>query len=148
MYKVGFGSVYGDFWLGNDLLHKVTSTTPHELLIHLYLITNREVFARYERFMIANEQERYRLTFGKLKEGSDLLRNLNNTMFYTLDNHLPGVCTENPHQANGFWISLSTKECKEFNPNEHNDGLYWWSETEHNYFLITKVIFMVRQEER
>ncbi|XP_063275558.1 LOW QUALITY PROTEIN: tenascin-X-like [Prinia subflava] len=62
-YARGFGNVSGEFWLGNEALHELTSTTPTELRIDLR--TARDAaFALYRDFAVGSAQERYRLRVG------------------------------------------------------------------------------------
>ncbi|RUS74987.1 hypothetical protein EGW08_017254 [Elysia chlorotica] len=62
-YKKGFGALDDDFWLGNDNIHAITSSGIYELRIDLRY-NGKAAFAHYDRFALANEQEKYRLTLG------------------------------------------------------------------------------------
>ncbi|CAI9534280.1 unnamed protein product [Staurois parvus] len=45
-YKKGFGSRLNEFWLGNDNLHKITSTGKWELRIELQDFENKKTFCQ------------------------------------------------------------------------------------------------------
>ena len=62
-YKQGFGSLSGDFWLGNDKIHAITSTGTYEIRIDLEY-KGKRAFAHYRDFSVADEKDDYRLNFG------------------------------------------------------------------------------------
>ncbi|KAG5273388.1 hypothetical protein AALO_G00150800 [Alosa alosa] len=63
-YKRGFGQLDGEFWLGNDLIHLLTKGKEMALRIQLEDIEGLKAHATYDRFSVASELERYRLTVG------------------------------------------------------------------------------------
>ncbi|GFR67441.1 ficolin-1 [Elysia marginata] len=62
-YKNGFGVPPGDFWLGNDAIHALTTKNAYELRIDL---RNRRkyLFAQYSLFKVEDEKNSYRLHVG------------------------------------------------------------------------------------
>ncbi|RUS76364.1 hypothetical protein EGW08_015870 [Elysia chlorotica] len=62
-YKYGFGDINGEFWLGNENIHLLTSADPYELRIDMKL-EGRDVFAGYTAFRIENERNKYRMHLG------------------------------------------------------------------------------------
>ena len=60
-YKNGFGSTSGEFWLGNDNIHSLTSKGKHELRIDLEAFDGETRFAEYSGFSIDAESNNYRL---------------------------------------------------------------------------------------
>ncbi|GFR76993.1 fibrinogen-like protein 1 [Elysia marginata] len=60
-YKRGFGALYGDFWLGNDLIHNLTSSGKYELRIDMKYGA-KSGFAHYGSFSIKNEAGKYALS--------------------------------------------------------------------------------------
>ena len=63
-YKIGFGNISGEFWMGNDLLHNLTSGGEHQLRIDLEDWNGEKKYAEYDHFSIGDEQDKYRLRFG------------------------------------------------------------------------------------
>ncbi|XP_063287768.1 ficolin-1-like [Pelobates fuscus] len=86
-YKMGFGSRLGDFWLGNDIVHMLTSSGKWELLIDLMDFENTRHYATYSSFKILGESEQYKLVLGAFKDGNagDSLTDHNNMKFSTKD---------------------------------------------------------------
>lgn len=53
-YKNGFGQFWdGDFFLGLEKIHRLTSEIPHELYIHMEKFNGENFFARYDEFAIS-----------------------------------------------------------------------------------------------
>ncbi|XP_043944435.1 fibrinogen alpha chain-like isoform X2 [Protopterus annectens] len=63
-YKKGFGSLTGEFWLGNDHIHNLTKATEMGLRIELEDFHGNKKYAEYKQFYVSNEFLRYRLTIG------------------------------------------------------------------------------------
>ncbi|XP_061388782.1 angiopoietin-related protein 1-like [Musca vetustissima] len=62
-YKNGFGNPDADFFIGLEMLHRLTSNgRPQELLVVLVDYENVTRFARYDRFRIGSEAEKYAIT--------------------------------------------------------------------------------------
>uniref|UniRef100_UPI00358EBA3B angiopoietin-4-like isoform X1 n=2 Tax=Myxine glutinosa TaxID=7769 RepID=UPI00358EBA3B len=60
-YKMGFGQIEGEHWLGNELIRKITSSSPQRLRIFLQDWDGAEGTATYNRFSIGPEEQHYRL---------------------------------------------------------------------------------------
>ena len=85
-YKRGFGDLKGNFWLGNDKIHRITAANRMILHIDLQDWNGVKVFARYENFKIGDEKSRYTLmASGYNGTSGDSLSYHNNMMFSTTD---------------------------------------------------------------
>ncbi|XP_062579554.1 fibrinogen-like protein 1 [Saccostrea cucullata] len=64
-YKNGFGDVHGEFWLGNEILHRLT--TPHRTLFHIGVssVNGSSWYERCDNMKIASELQKYTITLGK-----------------------------------------------------------------------------------
>ncbi|KAK2143000.1 hypothetical protein LSH36_888g00003 [Paralvinella palmiformis] len=86
-YKFGFGSQTGEFWSGNELIHKLTTDgRNHTLRVELESYDDEFIFAVYNHFWIGPESDNYRLHVSGLSADStagDGLSNHNNMMFST-----------------------------------------------------------------
>ncbi|XP_013105126.1 microfibril-associated glycoprotein 4-like [Stomoxys calcitrans] len=58
-YKMGFGSSYGEFFIGLDKLHTLTNTKRYELLIVMEDWQYERRYAKYDNFVVGNETEKY-----------------------------------------------------------------------------------------
>nr|XP_014090589.1 angiopoietin-related protein 2-like [Bactrocera oleae] len=60
-YKNGFGDITGDYWIGLENLHALTSSCEQELYVHMKRLSGKEYFAKYSEFLIGDESESYAL---------------------------------------------------------------------------------------
>uniref|UniRef100_K1QJN6 Angiopoietin-4 n=1 Tax=Magallana gigas TaxID=29159 RepID=K1QJN6_MAGGI len=63
-YKEGFGQADGEYWLGNEDIHLLTTRTKHELRVDLQKFSGEKTYARYATFSLASEADKYKLTVG------------------------------------------------------------------------------------
>ena len=66
-YKNGFGNLNGEFWLGNDNLHRLTTADNVTLRVDLEDFDGNITYAEYTTFKMANESDKYRLLVGGYK---------------------------------------------------------------------------------
>ncbi|XP_036411477.1 angiopoietin-1 [Megalops cyprinoides] len=60
-YKLGFGSVSGEHWLGNEFIYLLTSQRQYSLRIELTDWDGQQAFSQYDRFHIGSEKHNYRM---------------------------------------------------------------------------------------
>ncbi len=63
-YKLGFGDVSKEFWLGNENVFMLTHAVDHELRIELEDFEGNTRYAEYKSFRLGSEKELYRLEIG------------------------------------------------------------------------------------
>ncbi|XP_044165382.1 ficolin-2-like [Acropora millepora] len=131
-YKFGFGNLSGEFWLGNDNLHRIAATGNMTLRVDLEDFEGNVTFAEYSIFKVAEGSEKYRLLIGGYNgTAGDSMAYHNGMQFSTKDqkNDLSSFsCAE---KYKGAWWY---KSCHRSNLNgqylggPHNtfaDGINW-----------------------
>jgi ficolin len=83
-YKIGFGDIENEFWIGNDNIHALTSAGLNELRIDMEDFEGNKRFAKYSYFKVKSENEQYSLeVYGG--DAKDSLTWLNGIAFSTKD---------------------------------------------------------------
>lgn len=102
-YKLGFGDLRGEFFIGLEKLSLLTQSQPHELYIYLEDFHNEFRYARYSNFLVGNESESYMIkTFGEYSGNADDAL------------YLVGTVQKPLNQAGGLtWVAINGKnKCK------------------------------------
>ena len=130
-YKSGFGDVNGEFWLGNDAIHQMTTNANYTLKIILkdrYHVTKH---AKYETFKIADEDDGYRLTIsGYSGDAFDSMKT-DGHMFSTKDMDNDNSGSDCANTNGGAWWYDSCGDAN-LNGRYHTDeqiranGINWW----------------------
>ena len=63
-YKNGFGNLSGEFWLGNDNIHRLTDSDDVMFRVDLEDFEGNITYAEYTTFKVADEADKYRLLIG------------------------------------------------------------------------------------
>ena len=63
-YKSGFGNLTGEFWLGLDKIHRLTSSGKYKLRVDLEDFAGNITYAEYDSFDVAREEQKYKLNLG------------------------------------------------------------------------------------
>ena len=71
-YKQGFGNADGEYWLGNEYLHYLTSSKSYEMRFDLEDWDGNTAFAEYSSFVINSEADNYRLLLGDYSGNASL----------------------------------------------------------------------------
>ncbi|XP_055704121.1 angiopoietin-related protein 6 [Phlebotomus papatasi] len=153
-YKHGFGNIDGEFWIGLDKLHEITSSRIHELLIHLEDFEGETKIAKYDSFAIGGEKENYALILlGKYSgDAGDSLSYHAGQKFSALDldndSWVEGNCAQ--AHTGGWWYNacdtsnLNGRYLGGEVPDElRYQGIYWNEFKGANYSL-KKVRMMIR----
>jgi hypothetical protein len=64
-YKRGFGNKAGEYWLGLDNMHMMTSQRKYRLRVDMEDFEGNMRYAEYGLFDVADETDNYRLTVGQ-----------------------------------------------------------------------------------
>lgn len=136
-YKMGFGSITGEFWFGNENIHELTklSNAPKntELLIVMRMKgkTTTE-YAKYNDFILGDEKSKYSL---KMKYGGFSGNTSYNALVYNKDMKFSTIDSDNSvkrcvvNHGGGWW----SKDCYESFLNgpykfsgAHHPRIYWF----------------------
>ncbi|XP_073397351.1 ficolin-1-A-like [Dendrobates tinctorius] len=86
-YQWGFGSQLSEFWLGNEHLHRLTSSGSYQLRFDLEDFTGNRTYATYSNFKIDGESDQFTLRYDSFIEGEagNSLEKHKNQAFSTRD---------------------------------------------------------------
>ncbi|KAM8870572.1 uncharacterized protein tnxba isoform 2-T2 [Spinachia spinachia] len=127
-YSAGFGNLSEDFWLGNELLHNLTSIGPVSLRVDM-LSGNDTAYAHYANFSVESAERHYTLAVsGYSGTAGDSMRYHNGRPFSARDKD-PDPLGINCARAymGGWWY----KNCYKANLNglyginSNNQGVVW-----------------------
>ena len=62
-YKLGFGNLNGEFWLGLDRINRLT-VTKNRLRVDLEDTAGKTAYAEYDMFAVTSERTKYKLSLG------------------------------------------------------------------------------------
>jgi len=60
-FKVGFNDRMGNYWLGNEMLHQLTTNGSYKLKFDLQARNGSWYYAEYSRFKVSNETSNYKI---------------------------------------------------------------------------------------
>ncbi|NWT19111.1 ANGP4 protein, partial [Vireo altiloquus] len=104
-YKQGFGDAAGEYWLGNEAVHLLTSQMPYALRVELQDWEGSQVYAHYRKFQLGSEQQFYRLSLqdysGTAGQQSGLA--LQGTQFSTRDADNDNCLCKCAQMLSGGW---------------------------------------------
>ncbi|XP_053247209.1 tenascin-N [Podarcis raffonei] len=129
-YVEGFGDPAGEFWLGLEKLHQLTSSAPVPYELRVDLRTHNEsAYAIYDLFQVGSSRDRYKLSVGKYRgTAGDAMTYHNGWRFTTWDRDSDialSNCAITHH--GGWWY----KNCHLANLNgkygedKHSEGINW-----------------------
>ncbi|CAK8684744.1 unnamed protein product [Clavelina lepadiformis] len=132
-YQQGFGNVNGEFWLGLELLHQLTTSADYKLRVDLEDAENNQAYAEYRTFSVGPKSSSYQLTIGGYSgSAGDSMKVHNGQQFSTYDqdhDSSSGLnCAELGHGA--WWYN----ECHNSNlngnyftsGNSNIKGVFWY----------------------
>ena len=143
-YQQGFGNLSGEFWLGLDKIHRLTST-PTELRVDLRDFEGNSAYAKYTSFSVGSSSSKYILSVlssGYSGTAGDSLVWHNRMKFSTRDQDNDAASGASCAQVykGGWWYSA----CHHSNLNglyhggphsSYADGVNWYTWKGHNYSL-------------
>ncbi|XP_013788709.2 angiopoietin-related protein 7-like [Limulus polyphemus] len=142
-YKQGFGDPAGEYWLGNELIHQITTSDNYTLRLDMWDTYGHYTFAEYDLFYVENETDNYRLMIGGYHgNATDAMENHNRMAFSTNDRDNDASSTHCAvYYSSGWWYN----HCQYVNINgRYNIGLTWYNMDQHEWVQLTKVEMKLR----
>lgn len=144
-YAMGFGTPDSEYWIGNELIHRLTSNGgPNctQLKIIINDIYDNIWEANYNQFYVASRTDGYRISIsGHSGNASDALSYQNNMKFSAIDvdNDISNThCASN--YEGGWWFS----HCQHANLNgRYNLGLTWFDATRNEWIAVKSSHMMI-----
>ncbi|XP_062930016.1 tenascin isoform X9 [Mobula hypostoma] len=137
-YAAGFGDPSGEFWLGLENLHKITSEGHYELRVDLQ-DQGDTAYAIYDKFFISDAKSRYKLHIGEYRgTAGDSLSYHQDRPFSTKDRDNDVAVTNCALSYKGAWWY---KNCHRVNLNgkygvaNHSQGVNWYHWKGHEYSI-------------
>ena len=147
-YKVGFGDMYGEYWLGNEKIARLTMLSECELRVILEAFDGVVHEVVYNAFAIDGEANEYRIRVGlHAGPGTDGLVDHGTKVFQT-DDMKP---ESEPHRHHGAWwyvpggTQLSNLNGQYFSTATTNErGMFWfpWRNSQES---LRKTTMMIRR---
>ena len=137
-YRTGFGNLTGEFWLGNDNIHRLAAA-PVSFRVDIHETGGNKKYARYENFVVAGADDKYRWNmdsfFGDLPNAIYASSNPNwhetNMQFSTPDNDNDNYEEGRCSPSFGWWVNwcglvrLNHPNGPMWSQVPHN-GTFWW----------------------
>ncbi|XP_022079985.1 fibrinogen C domain-containing protein 1-like [Acanthaster planci] len=152
-YRNGFGFLTGEFWLGLDHIHHISTQTRTELTIYMEDWLNTIVRVHYWDFWVGDEASNYTLSVKNFDIGSDVpdgLKIHHGMKFTTFDrdnDRFLGNCAVD--YTGAWWYNaclesnLNGQYLRGNNPSAYGQGVVWTPWTGYTYSLKT-VVMMIR----
>jgi len=140
-FKVGFNDSRGNYWLGNDRLHQLTTSGHYKLRFDLQERSNGSwYYAEYSSFIVYNETSKYQMQVSRYSGNAGGYGFLwhNGKMFSTYDRDDEYCAVYN---GGGFWHRNCARASVNTVRGRGND-FRWWSESGKNFLLQTSRMWL------
>ncbi|XP_051526890.1 angiopoietin-2-like [Myxocyprinus asiaticus] len=104
-YKLGFGDPSGEHWLGNDVIHLLTTYKDYTLQVHLKDAEGHQAYSQYDHFYIDGEDKKYSVHARGFRGTAGRTSSLTHsgTMFSTKDQDNDQCSCKCAQMATGGW---------------------------------------------
>ncbi|GFO14788.1 angiopoietin-related protein 1 [Plakobranchus ocellatus] len=147
-YKQGFGNPYGEMWVGNDLMHRLSDQRKYTLRIDFWDWDGEQYFAEYSRFYVDDEKDHYRLHVGEFTGSAGDSMSYHNMMAFStedVDNdlHERHCAAEN---KGGWWYNScfysqlnGLYHTAWYSRTNYADGIVWYTLKDNEFYSLKKV---------
>lgn len=152
-YKAGFGNPTGEYWLGLDNLHEITTRGEYVLRIDMEYLS-QQYYVKYSDFNIQNESDNYQMSFSTFLGGNtgDSLSWHNGKAFttYDRDNDDNANNYDSPNCAIAFYGAWWYASCHNSNLNGNYQNTSFgkginWNDVTGYYQSLNKVEMKLRR---
>ncbi|XP_015914906.1 protein scabrous [Parasteatoda tepidariorum] len=137
-YKRGFGHPAEEFWIGNEVLHHLTSPSDVVLHIDMWDLFGRYWYAEYDRFHVKSESDLYSLELGEYSgNATDSFSHHSGMGFSTHDRDNDASSAHCAvHHTGGWWY----QHCHRADLNgRYPLGMTWYDERSHDWLQLQRV---------
>ncbi|XP_078042520.1 protein scabrous [Augochlora pura] len=143
-YSLGFGSPFGEYWIGNQILHEFTQDNCTQLRIDMLDIYGERWRAEYDSFAITSAETGYRLLVdGYVGNATNAMSYQNGMPFSAKDRDMDDStahCAANYH--GGWWFN----RCQHANLNgKYSLGLTWYRSDTDQWMSIAASEMSIRR---
>ncbi|XP_066294310.1 tenascin-X-like isoform X3 [Branchiostoma lanceolatum] len=128
-YRAGFGENTGEFWLGNDNIHRLSNQGEYQLRIDLGDGADA-VYGEWDNFKLGSESDLYKLIIGEYSGTSgDSLTYHNNRPFSTRDKDNDVALSHCAFAYHGAWWYKNCHRSNlngQYGDNTHSQGVNWY----------------------
>ena len=125
-YVNGFGEAYGNYWMGLEEIHRLTTTLDMSLHIDVETFEGEPFTLKLQTFSVGNAASNYTMHFSGYSHSSDrvneeIFRSFYNDMMFTTrdrDNDRWSDNCASGRQRGGWWYNA----CTRINPNGNYEG--------------------------
>lgn len=145
-YSAGFGSPVGEFWIGNEALHRLTRDNCSRLRVDLTDTYGVRWRAEYEHFNVDSEETGYRLRLsGYSGNATDALSYQDGMAFSAKDRDMDISTTDcAANYRGGWWFS----HCQHANLNgRYSLGLTWFQSTSNEWMAVSAAEMLVQRKQ-
>jgi len=145
-YKVGFNNSKGYLWLGNEMLHQLTTSGRYKLRFDLQARNGSWYYAEYNTFVVHSEAYNYRIRVSGYSGNAGALGfgNQDGEMFGTYDRDNDPY--KNPAyndkcavlEGGGFWYN----GCTRVGVNAVGWHFFWWPINGTTFYLQTSRMWL------
>ncbi|XP_060078429.1 fibrinogen-like protein 1 [Ylistrum balloti] len=155
-YKYGFGNLYDEHWIGNEVIHRLTQQENYILRIDMWDWEGNQAYAEYEGFRLDGQDRDFTLHVGDYRgNAGDSLSYHNGMKFSTedVDNDLNMRKCAVDCKA-GWWFNtcyLSNLNGKyrtgwySHSQSSFNDGIVWYTLKESDDYSLRKVEMKIKR---
>ena len=155
-YKYGFGNLYGEHWLGNEVVHLMSSQRNYILRIDLWDWEGGKSYAEYSVFSLDNEEKKYALTVsGYVGDAGDSLSYHNGMKFSTEDSDNDvNIRSCSADNKSGWWFEscflanlngVYRKGWYSHAQSSSSDGIVWYTLKNSESYSLKKVEMKMRR---